>query len=736
MLDLKDLHHLPRLDALLEEITNDAPGLTIVAGIEPRELSSAKPGGDFPSSGRALIFGILARHLLSAHPRTRATLVAETREALRLAPRLRERVNLLVPKPPQTYDELVERAAARRTSLLILEKLNTVCIPHVLNCAAKGTRMVAPLQTPLRGKWVVQQLRDIAGEDIPLTGVRWVVAVQRLPMLCDECKQPIALESLTPLQRQLFTNLESLVLFRAGQCAACGYTGRRGEISVFDVFNASEHQSRGISFEEYIAALAAQGVLAFDDGDDLDAQAAYRLFRVLNLSRASGTDANLTLQSKVAELEAASRVLQHQTQASISLQEVSYALINFDEVSELANYVCRKARELCGADRAVLYLLHPDQAAEIIAVNGWETHFVHQRVSADAVFGTSGHTPDNGEPTPITSYPPGIPQRSADVEGVYIRAGLRVPLVAQHEVVGCLIFHSTVKKQFAPGEVALLTAFANTGAVAIQRAGLIESLRDKIEQLEAAQIEIAKKERLERELELAQQVQQSMLPQIFPLLPGVEFFARSLPARQVGGDFYDVFVLDANRVGIVIADVSDKGMPAALFMALTRSLVRAEARREPSPLVVLRRVHRLLLDISQPTMFVTIFYGVLDMTARTLTYVRAGHDYPFLLRGGNATRLEADGTVLGMLDAELVQLTEESVSIQAGDRLILYTDGLIDALTIKEEAFGRERLTQLLKSYASSPLQAMSDAVFRALSTHQGAAEQFDDMTLLAVGIE
>src|SRR5581483_2584029 len=111
------------------------------------------------------------------------------------------------------------------------------------------------------------------------------------------------------------------------------------------------------------------------------------------------------------------------------------------------------------------------------------------------------------------------------------------------------------------------------GAAAIQRTGLIDSLRDHIQQLEAAQVAIAKKERLERELELARQVQQTMLPHIFPLMPGIAFYARNEPARQVGGDFYDVFVLDADRVGLVIADVSDKGMPAALFMALTRSLV-------------------------------------------------------------------------------------------------------------------------------------------------------------------
>ena len=247
-----------------------------------------------------------------------------------------------------------------------------------------------------------------------------------------------------------------------------------------------------------------------------------------------------------------------------------------------------------------------------------------------------------------------------------MRAGLRVPLIAQNEVVGLLIFHSTVKPKFAPREVALLQTFANQSALAFQRAGLIEALREQIERLEAAQVEIAKKERLEGELETARQVQQSMLPKIFPLVPGLEFCARSEPARQVGGDFYDVFVLDGDRVGVVIADVSDKGMPAALFMALTDSLLYAEARREASPEVVLTRVHQLLLELSTPSLFVTIFYGVIDTTARRMTYVRAGHERPLLVREHVASQLPGDGTVVGLLDSALVHFPEQRVDSASG----------------------------------------------------------------------
>jgi serine phosphatase RsbU (regulator of sigma subunit) len=154
------------------------------------------------------------------------------------------------------------------------------------------------------------------------------------------------------------------------------------------------------------------------------------------------------------------------------------------------------------------------------------------------------------------------------------RAGLSVPLVAQGEQVGRMIVQSTQKQHFEPGETALLQTFAHQAAVALQRAGLIEQLTGKIEQLQAAQAGLAQKERLEREMELARQVQQSVLPTDYPAVPGFRFAAQNEPARRVGGDFYDIFALDDDHFGLAVADVSDKGMPAALYMTFNRSLLR------------------------------------------------------------------------------------------------------------------------------------------------------------------
>ena len=251
--------------------------------------------------------------------------------------------------------------------------------------------------------------------------------------------------------------------------------------------------------------------------------------------------------------------------------------------------------------------------------------------------------------------------------------------------------------------------------------------------LQEAQAAMVEKERLEHELELARQLQQSILPHQFPNLSGFHFAARSRPARQVGGDFYDAIALGPDRVGLVIADVSDKGMAAALYMALTRSLIHAEARRSSSPRRVLLNTHRLLLEMTQSFMFVTAFYGVLDARTGSLTYARAGHDLPLLVSPdrGDCRSLSADGTILGLLKD--IRLEEAGVDLRSGDALVLYTDGITDATTKSGEYFGLERLRETVKAAAAGSAEELCDAIFARVNRFQRGAAQHDDMALLVV---
>jgi serine phosphatase RsbU (regulator of sigma subunit) len=255
-------------------------------------------------------------------------------------------------------------------------------------------------------------------------------------------------------------------------------------------------------------------------------------------------------------------------------------------------------------------------------------------------------------------------------------------------------------------------------------------------ELKEAQAALVEKERLEREMELAREIQQSILPHVFPQVPGFSCAARSRPARQVGGDFYDVFPLSEGRVGLVMADVSDKGIPAALFMALTRSLIRAEGQRLASPRETLLRVNRLLLEMSQTGLFVTVFYGVLDLRQNTLCYVRAGHDYPLVFRSetGECSFLGGSGIVLGLLDG--IDLEEVSVDLGPGDVLALYTDGVTEAHAPTGELFGEDRLRDALCGVGEHGAQAVCDSILAQVDRFQGGATQHDDTALLVVKLE
>jgi sigma-B regulation protein RsbU (phosphoserine phosphatase) len=741
MLELRDFVLLPQAESLIEELISDGPGLAIVAGLDPRPLPPSRADHGFLPSGQSAILRILMRHILAAQPGTQAIVVAENRDAFPISRSFRRRVDLTLVQPPETYAEAIAHAASRRPDLLVIDRLTADSTAAALEAAQGGLRVLSQLDTVFRGSAVARHLLDLGVRRERLAGLTWVIAVQRVATLCPHCKEvaPPEPAELAELHRR-YPHLEGWTaegtFYRAAGCPHCRHTGREGEITAFDVFRVDPGapdplaQPSLLPLEAYLLELAARGSLPLSDVLHLETDQLRRTFSLLAADEQALLVAKGELERKLAELEAANRVLQRRTEAIIAVQGIGQALIASTTLDELAAQLCRNARDLCGADRSILYFLRPEEGiAEVLAECGWDPSLLHQPLEAALVAGL-----ETG-PVPSNQLPPGVRLRPTDVTAAALRAGLRVPFVVHDRQVGLMIVHTSQKSRFTPGEIALLQTFANQAAVAIQRAGLVEALREKIAQLEAAQAELVQKERMERELELARQVQQSVLPRIFPLMPGYTFAARNKPARQVGGDFYDVILLDADRVGLVVGDVSDKGMPAALYMALTRSLLLAEARRKGSPRAVLTSVHRLLQELGQPGLFVTVFYGVVDAPARRLTYARAGHDRPLLVRGGEIRPLGGEGTFLGFPDLKELYLSEEQVELEPGDRLVLYTDGLTDVVAPDGRPFGLDRLLSLLQSHAHLPPPDLCAAAFTDLLAYQGDADQYDDMTMLVVEV-
>ncbi len=261
------------------------------------------------------------------------------------------------------------------------------------------------------------------------------------------------------------------------------------------------------------------------------------------------------------------------------------------------------------------------------------------------------------------------------------------------------------------------------------------SLQKAYDDLKAAQAKIVEKERLERELELAATVQRSLLPVDLPEFPEYNFAAYLEPARLVGGDFYDVDVLDDAHVGIVLADVADKGFHAALFMAVTRTLFLQAGKHSLSPREVALAVHQGMLDVSATDdIFVTAFYGVLHRPSGKLTYVRAAQERPLLYRpGAGVIGLPANGRFLGMF--EELELVEDSVILQPGDRLLVFSDGVPDMIDLNEKRYGYKRLHEVLLANGRLSAKALVAAIVADLDAFSLDADPFDDVTIVVVEV-
>ncbi len=238
---------------------------------------------------------------------------------------------------------------------------------------------------------------------------------------------------------------------------------------------------------------------------------------------------------------------------------------------------------------------------------------------------------------------------------------------------------------------------------------------------------------LQRELDVARRIQQSILPRSFPASAKFELAARMLTAKEVGGDLYDFFLIDASKLGFVIGDASGKGIPAALFMAVSRTLLRAIALNGMAPHECLRQVNSVLHASSDSETFVTIFYGILDTSTGELTYCNGAHNPPYILRADH--RLESagapDGLMLGLFAQ--AQYQSNTLTLQPGETLVLYTDGVTEAKNQAGDDFTESRLEECLQHAASAAGPEIINAVVSAVQQFANSAPQADDLTLMTL---
>lgn len=307
------------------------------------------------------------------------------------------------------------------------------------------------------------------------------------------------------------------------------------------------------------------------------------------------------------------------------------------------------------------------------------------------------------------------------VQVLGLRSILCVPVRLKGLVLGVIYVDNHIKTGvFTQDDLDLLNAIASSAAIAIENARLYQLAVEK--------------GRLESELKMARQVQESLMSSTDPELPGWEFASRWLPARQVAGDYYDFFSFPGGKLGLVIADVADKGMPAALFMALTRTIVRASLDATTQPREGIARANRLICADSTGSMFVTLFYALIDATRSQITYVNAGQNPPLMLHRSSSgqpqiSRLGRTGMALGVQKENAYE--QFTLKFFPGDFLVMYTDGVTDLTNSIQEEFGMERFLQVVNSTSHGTAEDLAAAIEAALNEFSFGRIFSDDITLM-----
>ncbi len=421
---------------------------------------------------------------------------------------------------------------------------------------------------------------------------------------------------------------------------------------------------------------------------------------------------------------------QEQAYASAALLQVAQAVVSLNDLDEILGTIIRIMPILVGIERAALYLWDSVEETFIPA----EAYGLNEVDSAE--FWSRNFAPGEfplldvcrselelracqlNEQTGLEAWLSLDPNREADLAhpGAFLFA---VPIAVKGVLYGVmLVEEASGGLRFRSRRLEIITGIAQQMALAIQN--------------DMLQKEMVIRERLETEAQLARQIQQTFLPESLPEFADWELAARWKTARQVGGDFYDVFNLPDKRLGLFIADVSDKGMPAALFMALTRTLVRAAVLETDSPAEALRRVNDLLVPDTKQGMFVTAVYAVLDMNKGELTYVNAGHNPPVWVRsGGSLESLTRTGVALGA--AEGMRYEQRVISLMPGDSVLFYTDGLTEAYNADGDFYGEARLEEALKANHCSSAHELIDIVEKSLLDFVQDLPPADDLTLLVL---
>jgi phosphoserine phosphatase RsbU/P len=406
------------------------------------------------------------------------------------------------------------------------------------------------------------------------------------------------------------------------------------------------------------------------------------------------------------------------------LLEMAQRISRTFDLPEILHYLLEAVRPVVPYDAAGVFVLnrgaglpgdHPDRVIAAMAAIGFELNLNREDPMLRSGRGIIGRVITTGLPIvapDVRLNPHYVPGRGATL------SELAVPISSNGKVIGALNLESDHLGTYTAADVMELGYFASVAAISIEKAVLHH--------------QVLEKQHLEHHLEMARDVQVNLLPGAAPLLPGYDIAGVNLPTMEIGGDYFDYLPLDDGRLALVVADVSGKGMAAALIMATFRASLRAELRRAGTIEELMEEVNRLLLDSIDQARYVTAVYGVLDPDSGEFAYVNCGQTPPMLIRSdGSCAWLDKGRPALGMP----VHVHGESglAVIEPGDMLVIYTDGVVELSDPSGEEYGRPRLEKLLRHRAGLSAAGIVDEVQRATIDFHALPGYEDDFTLMVV---
>jgi sigma-B regulation protein RsbU (phosphoserine phosphatase) len=412
------------------------------------------------------------------------------------------------------------------------------------------------------------------------------------------------------------------------------------------------------------------------------------------------------------------------------LYELSEEMASVFNTREICEIVLRKALNVIGAEKASILLWDPDSEGLRVMASVGLPEETGDDLEADYEEGVCGYVFRTGKPLLVDDLA-NLPEDISPGKGAYrTDSFLSVPLLisplkVKEKVIGLInLADKPGERAYHAGDLKLVSAISSEAALSIYSSILIRDLKEN--------------ERIQKEMEIAETVQRNLLPRKAPDIPGVEFAGHCVPAKKVGGDYFDFFPDPEGNVGIVVADVSGHSISSGIMMAITRGLLQSEAIQNKRPSRLLQDVNRILFnDLVSSELFITMAYFLYSPEGRRLAYANGGHNPPVLFRAGSdePQLLDAEGMAIGFLPD--VEFEEKGWELAPGDLLVAYTDGLVEAESGQGTPFGMERLIDCIKRDRHKPAAEILQGLLQAAWAHIGGEDpqdaQQDDMTLVVL---